>query len=62
MGLRKIADAPVPCRHPEHEPPTLIVLAPGTYEYICPGCGAEVIFTVPLVTCYSRPRGWDEFK
>lgn len=49
--LRKIADAPVPCRHPEHEVPGLISLRPGTYEHVCPACRARVVFTVPLVTC-----------
>ncbi len=37
--LRKIADAPpLPCSHPQHDPPSAIVLEPGVYEYVCPGC------------------------
>jgi hypothetical protein len=39
MTLRKISDEKPPCRHPEHNPPTRIVLEPGTYEHTCPGCG-----------------------
>ena len=50
-GLRKIADAPNPCRHPEHNPPGNIVLDPGTYEYVCPACGKVSRFVVPLITC-----------
>ena len=46
-GLRKIADAPQPCFHPEHNPPTHIVLEPGLYEYTCPNCGRTSTFTVP---------------
>lgn len=39
--MRKIADLPrtVRCRHPEHNPPNMIVLPPGIYEHECPGCG-----------------------
>jgi hypothetical protein len=48
--VRKIADAPGPCLNPEHNPPSLIVLEPGTYEHICPSCGYRVIFTVPSIT------------
>lgn len=33
--------------HPEHNPPNMIVLEPGTYEHTCPGCGAMTIFVVP---------------
>ena len=52
-GLRKIADeyVPRPCLNPEHDPPSMIVLEPGTYEYTCPGCGETVTFSVPSVTC-----------
>jgi hypothetical protein len=52
MPLRKIADAPPPpCTHPEHSPPSMIVLEPGTYEHTCPRCGARATFTVDRVTC-----------
>lgn len=35
------------CQHPEHNPPGMIVLEPGTYEYTCPSCGARQYFVVP---------------
>lgn len=38
------------CRHPEHRPPRMQVFKPGSYEHICPGCGARSYFTVPLIT------------
>ena len=51
-GLKKIEDFEDNiCRHPEHNPPNMIVLSPGKYEYTCPGCGGKTIFTVPLITC-----------
>lgn len=43
---KKIADAPVPCFHPEHDPPSMMVFEPGTYEHTCPSCGKKVVFTV----------------
>lgn len=46
MTLRKLADEPMPCAHPEHEPPKHIMLSPGTYEHTCPSCLARVIFQV----------------
>jgi hypothetical protein len=27
------------CRHPEHNPPSMIVLPHGLWEWTCPGCG-----------------------
>ena len=50
-GLRKIADAPAPCQHPEHNPPGLVVLSPGMYEHTCPGCGDTITFTVSGTYC-----------
>lgn len=46
MTIKKIADIPRPCSHPEHEPPKYIVLQPGIYEHRCPACGAKRIITV----------------
>lgn len=43
------------CRHPEHNPPGMIVLPPGAYEHECPGCGAKTVFTVPHASLTSRP-------
>lgn len=56
MSLRKIRDLPkawtYPCHHPEHNPPTMIVLQPGVYEHICPRCGASQTFVIgPRPTC-----------
>ena len=50
MPTRKIADPSKFCRHPEHRPPTAMVYEPGTYEHVCPGCGARRVFVVPLMT------------
>ncbi len=49
MPLRKIRDLERPniCRHREHNPPNMIVLPPGVYEYECPGCGRKMTFTIP---------------
>lgn len=46
MSLIKIADEKPPCRHPEHDPPSMIVLDPGTYEHTCPGCQKKTVFHV----------------
>jgi hypothetical protein len=46
MTLKKLADAPVPCFDPEHNPPSHIVLEPGTWEHTCPGCGKKTVFRV----------------
>ena len=35
------------CTHPEHDPPGMIVLEPGTHVYECPRCGAEQSVIVP---------------
>lgn len=52
MSLRKISDSDWLnkinfCRSSEHNPPTMIVLDPGEYEYTCPDCGHKQVFTVP---------------
>lgn len=47
MPLEKIADAPgAYCQHPEHNPPSHMSPAPGTYRWTCPACGQAKIFTV----------------
>lgn len=45
MGFRKIGDFKDygMCDHPEHSPPSMIVLQPGVYEWKCPGCLKETI-------------------
>jgi hypothetical protein len=52
MPTRKIRDIDpcdkrfYPCRHPEHNPPSMMVYQPGVYKHECPGCGHTVQFTV----------------
>ena len=49
MSLRRLPDPENwrdwYCRHPEHEPPSMISLPRGRYEHKCPGCGIVVVFT-----------------
>ena len=51
MTLRKLPDSEVwqerLCQSPEHNPPSHIVLEPGTWEHTCPACGKKLIFTIP---------------
>lgn len=57
-GLKRISDGDEdkkwitskPCLSPEHNPPSHIVLQPGTYEYTCPSCGTTMRFTIPYIT------------
>lgn len=54
MPLRKISEPSSRrerCLSPEHNPPNMIVLQPGTYEHECPSCGHVTVFTIPLITC-----------
>ena len=51
MPFKKIANPPVPwhsrrCQHPEHDPPGMIVLPPGTHEWQCPKCHAKQFVTI----------------
>lgn len=46
--MRRIKEPEVLCLNPEHNPPGNIVLEPGTYEHVCPGCGKITIFEVPM--------------
>ena len=48
--LEKIKEYTKICLHPEHNPPTNIVLKAGDYKHICPGCGNVIIFTIPLIS------------
>lgn len=34
------------CRHPEHNPPSMQLLPPGSYTWRCPACGKKTSFTV----------------
>lgn len=38
------------CVHPEHKPPGMIVLEPGTWEHTCPACGEKTVFRVERPT------------
>lgn len=51
-GLRKIGDIPTEtgCTSPRHDPPSLIYLENGIYEYVCPKCGRRIVFTI------NRPK------
>lgn len=49
-GTKKIGEPPQPpCAHPEHNPPSMMVFEPGTYEHTCPACGKKKVFTVSPV-------------
>ena len=50
MTTRKIAEPVNPCTHPEHNPPSMMVFEPGTYEHECPSCHEKQVFEVPLIT------------
>lgn len=49
-----------PCRDPNHFPASLLVLDPGNYEQVCPGCGRITYFTIPerpwLEAPASKPK------
>ena len=44
--IRKIADLPRVCNDFAHDPPGMIVLDNGVYQYECPGCRHITTFTV----------------
>lgn len=46
--MRRIVDAfeLKACRHPQHDPPTMISLPPGIYEHSCPRCHAVQHVTI----------------
>ena len=49
MNTVKIADAKIPCIHPEHNPPSHISYTPWEYRHTCPWCWYIQEFSVPLV-------------
>lgn len=49
MTLVKIAEPFRMCRDPQHNPPNMIVLSPGTWQHTCPSCGQTTVLSVPLV-------------
>lgn len=39
-----------PCRDPEHNPPTMMYVPPGTtYTHRCPSCGKESVIKSPRI-------------
>lgn len=62
MPTRKIAEpergadeggtgaVPRNCRDPEHDVPTHRVFEAGTWEHVCPSCGARIFFSVSSPT------------
>lgn len=48
--MKKVADLPQACMHPEHSPPGHVVLSDGIYEHTCPGCG----FTSTVIVANAR--------
>lgn len=38
---------PKGCNDPEHNPPSMIVLKPGTHIYECPKCGQRQVVQIP---------------
>jgi len=57
MPTKRISDRPVPCSHPEHDPPRHQVFTPGVYEHTCPACGTEQRFTVDRPSWSAMPLG-----
>lgn len=35
-----------PCMSSEHNPPSMMVLPPGTHTWECPSCGHKTVFVV----------------
>ena len=44
---------PERCMHPEHNPPSMISLKPGTYTWQCPSCKQTTTFIVPEIRCHG---------
>lgn len=49
MTLTLVGHNPPPCSNPNHDLPRHILLAPGTYEHVCPGCGVKQNIVIPEV-------------
>ena len=56
MPTKKIADLPRVCRHPEHNPPNMMVYQDGVWEHVCPACGARKVFTISNPRLVVRPK------
>lgn len=48
------------CTHPEHNPPTMIVLEPGIHRYQCPACKyITVIRVLPKYSLEEDNKAWN---
>ena len=62
MPLKKLPDDTAwyiklgPCDSPEHNPPNMIYLEPGTYEHTCPQCKRAVVFKVYGLTQWKKNK------
>lgn len=59
MTIRKIPDWTDAlkgdfCRSKEHDPPTMIVLPPGTYEHECSECHQKTTFIIDRPTLSDK--------
>lgn len=45
------------CVHPQHEPPIMMQLEPGSYEWSCPACANVISFVVPERPTFDLPNG-----
>lgn len=56
-GFEPIPNNEVRCYHPNHDPPTHLVIPQGQqYRHICPGCKREVVMRAPQVRLISWGR------
>ena len=55
MPTKKISDDKQdrPCFSRDHNPPSMMVFSPGTYEHTCSDCGKKTVFRVNGIYCES---------
>jgi hypothetical protein len=54
-GIESIPKAEEVCRHPQHEPPGMMVIPPGKqFHHVCPGCGYEATIRGSQATMSAR--------
>jgi hypothetical protein len=56
MTIKKISDEPRYCNHREHNPPSMMVLKPGTYEHTCPGFGKKTVLVSNGIYCVAEHK------
>lgn len=49
-------DGIMKCLSRDHDPPGMMVLAPGTHVWQCSGCGETQTIVVPVRSCWDQPR------